>query len=90
MSTMPLYEGLRTNETLTLMSEDLLQLENNMVIRFGSSATILKLITVRGILQVLILAGADLGFCERGVPDQLGFQVYEMGWSTRPLVILAF
>ena len=38
-----------------------------MVIRFGSSATVLKLITVRGILQqVLILAGADLGVCERG------------------------
>ena len=63
-----------------------------MVIRFGSSATVLKLITVRGILQqVLILAGAVLGVFERGgLPAQLGFQVYEMGWSTRPLVILAF
>ena len=39
-----------------------------MVIRFGCSASVLKLITVRGILQqVLILAGADLGVCERGV-----------------------
>ena len=64
---MPSYAGSRINETLILISENLLQLESNMVIKFGYLTTILKLITVRGILQqVLILAGADLGFCERG------------------------
>ena len=55
MSTMPSYLDSRINETLILISENLLQLENNIVIRFGSSATILKLITVRDILQQVVI-----------------------------------
>ena len=51
---MPSYAGSRINETLIFKRESLLQLENNMVIRYGSRTTIPKLITVRGILQVLI------------------------------------
>ena len=36
------------------------------------------------------VARVGLGYCERGdLPGQLGFQVYEMGWSSRPSVILA-
>ena len=55
MSTMPSYAGSRINKTPILISENPLQIVNDMVIRFGSSATILKRITVRGTLQQVLI-----------------------------------